>query len=35
MKKTNKILSPTEREQFDVATHFFATNDLVALHNKK
>ena len=35
MTQTNNYLSPTKREEFDKATHLFATNELVKLHNKK
>ena len=35
MTRINYYLSPTKREEFDKATHLFATNQLVKLHNKK
>ena len=35
MTRTNNSLSLKEREDFDQATHLFATNEFVKLHNKK
>ena len=35
MTHTNKNLTPNEQLEFDQATHLFATNEQVSLHNKK
>ena len=35
MAQTKNNLSTTKNEEFDKATHLFATNELVKLHNKK
>lgn len=35
MTHTNKKLVSREKEEFDSSMHFFATNDLVRLHNRR